>query len=138
MAIYRLLLGAYANDAGPYPHPDEQRLLVWVAVTLAEGEVWVADLSGRIVGSIALASQQFPWSREWVLSSRWLYVLEKFRGRGTGKALLQAVVASADQKAAPLVLTAHGGNDVDWRDEFLGGLDGAAYAGGTFFRRPAP
>lgn len=135
VALFRLLQEAYGNAKAPHPALDEDRLMLWIVKGLAHDETWVADLSGRVVGSICLVPVQPDWSLEWVLSNRWLYVLEKFRREGTGRMLIEAVIRSADEKGAPLWLGTHGG-DADWKDEFLGKFEGMAYGGGMFMRPP--
>ncbi|KEZ78297.1 hypothetical protein C41B8_05328 [Salinisphaera hydrothermalis C41B8] len=136
VAIYRLLEEAYSNSVD-YSPIDENRLMCWITRTIAEGEVWVADLSGRVIGSIALVDFQFPWSERVVLTNSWLYVLKNFKARGTGRKLIEAVVKSADDKGgAPLVIGTHSGSDADWKDEFIGRFDGMVYLGGSFFRPP--
>ncbi|MES1955798.1 GNAT family N-acetyltransferase [Salinisphaera hydrothermalis] len=137
VALYRLLEEAYSDRGVDYSPIDENRLMCWITTTIADGEVWVADRSGRVIGSIALIDFQFPWSANWVLINSWLYVLRNFRARGTGKKLMEAVFASADDKGgAPLVIGTHSGRDTDWKDEFIGGFGGVTYCGGTFFRPP--
>lgn len=134
VALFRLLQQALSESDVAYPAVDDNRLMHWVVETIAAAETTVADLSGRVVGSVALTPTQFPWSADWTLMSRWLYVMPNFRKEGTGTQLIKTAMASADSKGAPLALVSLGGGGEQWKEEMFGSLNGFEYGGGTFFR----
>ena len=119
-AIIRVARGADAGalatlrstwTAGLPEDPDfETRMAAWLA---SEGErrtTWLAILDDRPVGMASLFEyRRMP--RPGRLDSRWgyvsnMFVLEGFRNRGIGSALLTVVVSTADERGyARLVLS---------------------------------
>jgi len=131
--ILRLLLKCH-EDGGAYPEADEARAINWISRTLSEGYVMCVDLSGRIVGTMALTSYQFPWSPKWFLYLEWLYVQKKYREMGAFDALMTAAHAFADDKNAPILLGINsGGEAIEIKDRLLK-MKGYQYLGGTFLR----
>lgn len=61
------------------PPVDEQKALEWVTLVIREHFVLVADLGGRIVGSIALKPLEWPWARGIFMGQLWFYVFPTFR-----------------------------------------------------------
>jgi len=117
-----------------YPKPDPYMGLNWVANTLSSGYVIVADLSGRLVGSIALTNYQFPFSPQWFMYLEWLCVQKRFREEGTFDALMAAAHAFADEKKAPILAgISAAGEDVFVKDRLMK-MRGYVYIGGTFIR----
>jgi hypothetical protein len=57
--IARLLIEAH-DEGSAYPPVDHATGLQWITQTLNEGYTVVADVSGRLVGTLALTSYQFP------------------------------------------------------------------------------
>lgn len=131
VAVYRLIESMIEESEVPFPAIDPNRLMAWVVATIAQGETIVADLSGRVVGTLALVPIQHPWSQEWTLHCRWLFVMPSFRREGTGQKLIDAMVANVDAKGVGVSIAAAG---ADWQDAFLERQDGFVYTGGTFFR----
>ena len=133
--IARLLIEAH-DDTGPsaYPPVDHTIGLQWITRTLTEGYVLVADVSGRLVGSLALTNFQYPWSPEWYMSMEWLYVQKKFRSAGAFSALITACHAHADEHDAPLIAAIDAGDkDVFLKDKAFQ-QQGYMYVGGEFIR----
>lgn len=101
--IARLLIEAHSESGpGAYPPVDHTVGIQWITRTLSEGYVIVADVSGRLVGTLALTNYQFPWSPKWYMSLEWLYVQKKFRKGGAFDALIKACHAHADEHDAPI------------------------------------
>lgn len=131
--LLRLLLQCH-EAGGAYPEADQAMAINWISRTLKEGYVMVVDDSGRIVGSLALTSYQFPWSPKWYLYLEWLYVQKKYRHHGAFDALMKAAHAFADDKNAPILLGINAGGDtVDTKDRLMQ-MRGYHYVGGTFIR----
>lgn len=134
--IARLLIECH-GEGSAYPPVDHATGIQWITQTLTEGFVIVADVSGRLVGSLALTNYQFPWSPKWYMYLEWLYVQRKFRKGGAFEALVAATHAHADEYDAPIVA---GVNAAD-RDVFLKDKafqhHGYHYMGGTFIRSEA-
>jgi ribosomal protein S18 acetylase RimI-like enzyme len=86
--ISRLLLEAfgairerYTDDGFADVTPDEHK----VAARFAEGALWVAEVDGKVVGTVSLSAEPEG------LYVRSLAVLPEFQGRGVGHKLLDAL-----------------------------------------------
>lgn len=133
--IARLLIDAH-DESGPgaYPPVDHTIGIQWITRTLTSGYVIVADVSGRLVGSLALTNYQFPWSPKWYLYLEWLYVQKKFRTSGGFEALMTACHAHADAMNAPIVAGISAADkDVFLKDKAFQ-QHGYTYLGGDFIR----
>lgn len=131
--LYRLLDEAH-DDNPLYPVKDPNLGLQWIANTLSSGYVIVADVSGRLVGSLALTNYQFPFSPQWFMYLEWLYVQKRFRADGTFDALMAAAQAFADEHKAPILAgVSVSGTDVFMKDRLLQ-MKGFTYIGGVFIR----
>lgn len=134
--LYRLLDEAH-KDNPLYPPKDPTLGLLWIANTLSSGYVIVADVSGRLVGSLALTNYQFPYSPQWYMYLEWLFVQKPFRADGAFDALMAAAHAYADEKGAPILAgISVSGKDVFMKDRLLQ-TKGYTYIGGSFIRSAA-
>lgn len=131
--IARLLIECH-GEGGAYPPVDHPTGLRWITQTLTDGYVLVADVSGRLVGSLALTNYQFPWSPKWYMYLEWLYVQRKFRKGGAFEALLTAVHAHADQHNAPIVAGINAADATVFLKDKAFQQHGYNYMGGTFLR----
>lgn len=132
--LFRLLSEAH-DESAVYPPTDPHMGLHWVSRTLIEGYVLVADVSGRLVGTLALTNYQFPWSPQWYLYLEWLFVQEKFRKAGAFHALLKAAHAYADELGAPMFMGVSSGDKEVFLKDKLFQQNGYIYLGGEFIRR---
>ena len=131
--LVRLLTAAH-DEAGAYPPVDQAFGLNWITRTLTEGYVVVADVSGRLVGTLALTNYQFPWSPKWYMYLEWLYVQNKFRKGGSFEALLQACHAHADEVNAPILAGVSSADATVFLKDKLFEQHGYVYCGGDFIR----
>lgn len=131
--ITRLLIECHAEGSA-YPPVDQTIGVRWVTQTLAEGFVIVADVSGRLVGTLALTNYQFPWSPKWFMYLEWLYVQKKFRKGGAFDALMAAAHAYADEHSAPIVAGVSAGDASVMLKDKAFKQKGYQYIGGTFIR----
>ena len=131
--LYRLLVEAH-DEGGAYPPVDPYMGLNWITRTLNQGYVIVADVSGRLVGTLALTDYQFPWAPQRYMYLEWLYVQKKFRKGGSFEALITGAHAFADEHSYPIMA---GVSSAD-RDVFLKDKafqqHGYTYVGGDFIR----
>lgn len=134
VAVFRLVQEMHGESNLPMPDLDENRTMAWVVATIAGAQTFVADLSGRVVGTIALVPHQPPWSAQLVLSNAWLFVIPKFRREGTGRSLIKAACVASDELGAAMMINASGGGHAEWKDEFLSSEEGFVYGGGMFVR----
>lgn len=136
--IARLLIEAHGEgNTSAYPPVDQTIGINWIARTLSEGYVLVADVSGRLVGTLALTNYQFPWSLKWYMYLEWLYVQKTYREGGAFEALLKATHAHVDEKDAPLLAgISSADKDVLLKDKLFE-QHGYTYLGGDFIRSEA-
>jgi predicted N-acetyltransferase YhbS len=133
--LYRILEEAHGESDGAYPPTDPHMGLDWITRTLNTGYVVVADVSGRLVGSLALTNYQFPWSPQWYLYLEWLYVQKKFRKMGAFNALMAAAHAFSEENNAPMYMAIDSASsDIFLKDKAMA-QKGYDYCGGTFIRR---
>jgi predicted N-acetyltransferase YhbS len=131
--IARLLIECH-DEGSAYPPVDHATGIQWITQTLIDGFVIVADVSGRLVGTLALTNYQFPWSPKWYMYLEWLYVQKKFRKGGAFEALIEATHAYADENDAPIVAGVSAADkDVFLKDKMFE-LHGYQYIGGDFIR----
>ena len=131
--LVRLLTAAH-DEAGAYPPVDPAYGLNWITQTLTQGHVIVADVSGRLVGTLALTNYQFPWSPKWYMYLEWLYVQRKFRKGGAFEALIQACHAHADQHNAPILAGVSSADSKVMLKDKMFQQHGYQYVGGDFIR----
>lgn len=131
--LVRLLTDAH-GESGAYPPVDQAYGLNWITRTLTEGYVVVADVSGRLVGTLALTNYQFPWSPKWYMYLEWLYVQKKFRKGGAFEALIQASHAHADDVNAPILAGVSAADATVFLKDKLFQQHGYMYCGGDFIR----
>lgn len=131
--LVRLLTAAH-DEAGTYPPVDEAYGLNWITRTLTEGYVIVADVSGRIVGTLGLTQYNFPWSPQVYLYLEWLFVQKKFRKGGAFEALLQASHAFADQHNLPVLAGVSSADAKVFLKDKMFQHHGYKYIGGDFIR----
>ncbi|MFK5633767.1 MULTISPECIES: GNAT family N-acetyltransferase [unclassified Ornithinimicrobium] len=108
--VGRILVAAYAPSGMP-PEQPYWRALRDTAARTRDAEVWVAELDGRVVGTVTWAgtgSDQREIAREGEAEFRMLGVAPDAQGRGVGAALLEAVMdrARADGYAAVVLCSA--------------------------------
>ncbi len=133
--IARLLIEAHSEQGDSvYPPVDHATGLQWVTQTLSEGYVVVADVSGRLVGTLALTNYHFPWSPKWHMYLEWLYVQQKFRKGGAFEALIKASHAYADENDAPIVAGVSAADSKVLLKDKLFQHHGYVYSGGNFVR----
>ena len=116
------------------PEPEDGPALIWIISVIAQGFVMVAEMSGRIVGSIGLSAQTFPWAPSaWFMGWSWFFVLKGFREGGTAVQLAKRMNALADEKGAKIVGTVMTAHQPELKDRLVKML-GFTYCGGYFAR----
>lgn len=117
---------------------DDQRVLEYVTTTLRHCFCVVAESSGRVLGSLALAPIRLPWSpTTLVLAEAWLAVIPQFRTKGVPEKLLAAAGVFLDrtQHAAFLGTSMVAPSAFD---AIMEGLPDYAAVRTSFIRVPAP
>lgn len=133
--ILRLLEQAVQENEVAYPPIDELKLMEWVTATKRDGEIVVADLSGRIVGTLGLLVQEWKWSTERFISNEFFFVQPPFRKHGTAEALLKAGEKFAHDGKLRLVVSFSGGRKSETKDRMMQ-MKGWIYCGGMFTKLP--
>lgn len=89
------------------PTADEaERAVARIAVS-SEESIWVAELAGEIVGAVhARRTSVSPLHDDDSVHVSHLFVLDEYRRRGAGRALLSAVAAWAEEKDVARALVA--------------------------------
>jgi len=106
--IVRLLKAQYAESAARFLAPfDEQRVLEYVTMTLANAFAIVVEASGRLLGSAAMAPVRLPWCGVLVMGEAWFAIVPACREKGVGEQLLSAIGAFLDAQHLPAI---HGTN----------------------------
>ncbi|HSV90927.1 MAG TPA: hypothetical protein VLH80_07490 [Nitrospiraceae bacterium] len=90
--LVRLIKAGYSETpAREIGKLDEQKLLEYVTTTLRHAFVIVADLQGRLLGSIGVAPIRTPWCETVVLAETWLAVTPAYRTTRVPEQLLDAL-----------------------------------------------
>jgi len=132
--ICRLIAAWHDETPMNYPAWEEAASIHWIADTMTKGVVFVAidEDSGKIIGSIGLSGQQFPWNNSaWVLECEWFYVDIDKRSGGAAVELIKSTKEFADEHGSPITLSIIQGLDAELKDRFISTC-GFDYAGGTF------
>ncbi|GAA1180673.1 GNAT family N-acetyltransferase [Ornithinimicrobium humiphilum] len=104
--VGRLLVAAYA-PSGMAPDEPYWHHLRDTAARTRDAEVWVAELDGRVVGTVTWAgagSSQQEIAQEGEAEFRMLGVDPGVQGRGVGRALLQAIEDRARTDGYPALV----------------------------------
>ena len=96
--LLKLTLGGHQDTL----RVNDEKTVKWVMSTLETAFVAVADMSGRIVGSIAMSPMQQPWSDDWFMGETWFAVKPSIHTRDTDERLLEKAEEFADWKRMPL------------------------------------
>lgn len=129
--IAKLVMQGLEESGTDWPSIEEHRVVPWVTWMINQGWVVVADLSGRIVGSIALETFSFPWSSQPFLRNSWFYVAPKFRAHGTAEQLIKLARDYARGKNMRLYCGIIDTTDAELKDRFHR-ISGFSYMGGNF------
>jgi hypothetical protein len=101
--IVRLLKHLWLEETAlPADRVNDRKALRYVIETLEQGHVLVAELSGRIVGTISVLVTQEPWSDESLIEVRWLYSITQMKDEIL-KALLGQAEVFADEQGLPML-----------------------------------
>jgi hypothetical protein len=102
--IVRLLKDGWSEQRHlPPSRVNDVKALRWVIQHIEQSFVVVADLSGRIVGSIACRTVEEPMSDEWYIERVWFYAIPSFHG--TPNKLLVEAESFSEEQGLPLVVS---------------------------------
>lgn len=100
--IVRLIKAGYEETpAKQVAAVDELKLLGFVNQALQEAFVLVADLEGRLLGTISFAPIRLPWCTAVVMTEMWFAVVPQYRAKRVPEQLLEATEKFLDQRALP-------------------------------------
>ena len=132
--IVRLLKQSWLEETAlPADRVNDWKALQFVINTLGEGRVLVAELSGRIVGTIAAQVTQEPWSDDSLIEVRWLYAVTTSKDEIL-RVLLEQAEAYSDEQGLPMLsrVFSYSRDRVD----HFGGRAGYVSMGSSYFRVP--
>lgn len=131
--IMRLLEQGVQENEVAYPPINTMKIMAWIHSTKENGEIVVAELSGRIVGSIGMTVQTWKWADDKYIGNEWAYVLPNFRAHGTFEALMKAAEKFSDESGIRLVFGFSSGRKAEVKDRLMK-MKGYVYCGGMFTR----
>lgn len=132
--IVRLLKQLWLEETAlPADRVNDWKALQYVIKTLEQGRVLVAELSGRIVGTVAAQVTQEPWSDESLIEIRWLYAVTQSKDEIL-QVLLQQMEAFANEQELPLLARVFRYSRD--RIDYFGGRKGYVPMGSSYLRIP--
>jgi GNAT superfamily N-acetyltransferase len=134
--IHRLLQAEQKILALPYPFIDDNRLALYLANALNFGAIWVAELSGRVVGTLVCSGVTPGWSKVTLLINDFFVVDEHFRKHGVAVNLIKKAKAFSEEKRLPLWFEVSTGGKPELKDRFIQ-MQGLDYMGGRFLHWPS-
>lgn len=134
--IYRLIKAEHEDLKIPYPMISSTKLPAYIGKMLVDGKVWVASLSGRIIGAVVCSVARPLWTDLWLINGDFLVVDKHFRKHGVAQNLIRLMTKFAGEKRLPVWLACTtGGVEASIKDRFLA-MQGLEYMGGTFLFWP--
>lgn len=106
--IFRVVKEMFEATDHEYPLVDEDTTITWIMQTILNGGlVYVAEVSGRVVGSLGFEISEFPWVSKtnrdrWYLSNVWFYIHPKYRTNQVAEALIQKAKIYANEEKIAL------------------------------------
>ena len=118
---------------------DEGNLVYYCGKLIQVGKVVIAEVSGRIVGVLAMDKGTEPWAPagQYFLNLEWFLVLEKFRERGTAAKLLEWLEGFADENSVPIHFGLYNSDENTKVLEMFMKRKGFTYMGANFQRMPS-
>jgi len=105
--ITRLIEASWASSqAACAARVSDLCAVQYVASTIKDSHVIVAELSGRLIGALACALMRERWSRpdDWFLCEEWFVISPQWVTRGIPEQLLSNAEEFADQTSLPMLL----------------------------------
>jgi GNAT superfamily N-acetyltransferase len=134
--IVRLLKQCWEETgAVQFARVNDQKAMQYVVQTLGMSFVAVAEISGRIVGVLALTPFKEPWSDDVAMAEEWYYVVPSFRSRGAAALLLREAELFCDSQQVPMLFGINASQPREL-DEFFARRHGYTYMGGNYMRTP--
>ena len=100
-SVGALTVRAYTHDGGMSPEDRYARILADAEDRAERAELYIAELAGRIVGTVTVAEHGTPYaeiSQSGELEFRMLAVDPEMSGRGIGSALVEFVAGEARRR----------------------------------------
>jgi hypothetical protein len=136
--IYRLLKSEHDLLDMPFPVLNVDKTIRYVSnlVRSPNGRVWVADLSGRLVGTLICSIVQPLWSDLWFLSNDFFTVDQHFRKHGVAQKLIELAKMLSEEKRLPIWFEVTTGGRAELKDRFIA-FQGLTYMGGRHLYWPS-
>ncbi len=132
--IVRLLKQGWSEQLRLEPaRVNDAKALRYVLQHVEQSFVVVADLSGRLVGTLAVRPTEEQFSDDWYIEREWFYVVPSFHE--TPHRLLVEVEQYSEELELPLRMSAHSFSPERF-DLLMSGRRRYVPMGSTFFRVP--
>jgi predicted N-acetyltransferase YhbS len=129
--IVRLLMDWFNEADLEWPQPNDRDMLLWVSNVMADGRIFVAERSGRLIGVVGLKPARFSWNlSSWYLADSFFFVSSSYRKGGVADALMKAAQTHAASLELPLVMGIITGRNTQSLERWYR-IKGGEYAGGT-------
>lgn len=131
--IYDVWKMHHKHELSHLPAPNPDHAMLWITRTIVEGVVWVAEMEGRIVGSIGGKSAVWPWNQhQTFFYGEWFCFLPEYAEAGAGSWLLNKLRVMSNIEEVDM-LFANISNEATSDKERLLTAEGFTDCGGVFF-----
>lgn len=119
-AIYELLVKAFDEAPIEVPKPEMRAGLQWIA-HVTDNMCYVAEVDGKLVGSLGIEYKTFPWApEEKLMNDAWFYVLPDYRNSDVASALIKKIQLAVVATGVPFFGGVNwGGSRVELKDRFI-------------------
>ncbi len=118
MQVFHLLQEMAAEFPKPLP-ADDTKVLQTIDALFKDGLILVAEVDGKIVGSIGLGPTQWWFSEVWLLGDKWIFVSKKHRKSRIAIQMFKRIKEFADKADMPMAVSIFSFNQVKRKNSFF-------------------
>ncbi len=98
---------------------DDTKVFHTIDTAFREGLIIVAEVGGKIVGSIGLAPTQWWFSEVWFLGDKWIFVSKEHRKSRIAVQMFKRIKEFADKTGMPMGVAIFSFNQVKRKNAFF-------------------